>query len=191
MEFEAGLADGPRTATTPLDMIWHTEDAKGGQRSACVAMQTYDTPYDDYPTALVSQQTQTLRKKIIDKPIQTTFENMVAWEGGSLTLKKQTFAYENKRQRNRDRQVNRVTDSKKGSRTEMTGRDNWRLKNRNKSKNISKSDTQTSLPCVPNSSEFICHVDSQMNQPIKQIFVLFSSGMAVSILLVCTGMVGR
>jgi len=25
MELEAGLADGPRTATTPLDMIWHTE----------------------------------------------------------------------------------------------------------------------------------------------------------------------
>lgn len=27
----------------------------------------------------------------------------------------------------RDRQVNRVTDSKKGSRMEMTGRDIWRL----------------------------------------------------------------
>lgn len=25
MELEAGLAEGPRTATTPLDMIWHTE----------------------------------------------------------------------------------------------------------------------------------------------------------------------
>lgn len=25
MELEAGLADGPRTATTPLDMIWHTK----------------------------------------------------------------------------------------------------------------------------------------------------------------------
>lgn len=24
MELEAGLAEGPRTATTPLDMIWHT-----------------------------------------------------------------------------------------------------------------------------------------------------------------------
>lgn len=25
IELEAGLAEGPRTATTPLDMIWHTE----------------------------------------------------------------------------------------------------------------------------------------------------------------------
>lgn len=25
MELEAGLAEGPRTATTPFDMIWHTE----------------------------------------------------------------------------------------------------------------------------------------------------------------------
>jgi len=24
MELDAGLAEGPRTATTPLDMIWHT-----------------------------------------------------------------------------------------------------------------------------------------------------------------------
>lgn len=24
IELEAGLAEGPRTATTPLDMIWHT-----------------------------------------------------------------------------------------------------------------------------------------------------------------------
>lgn len=30
IEFEAGLAEGPRTATTPLDMIWHTK--KGGER---------------------------------------------------------------------------------------------------------------------------------------------------------------
>lgn len=32
MELEAGLAEGPRTATTPLDMIWHTGEAnKGGE----------------------------------------------------------------------------------------------------------------------------------------------------------------
>lgn len=33
MELEAGLAEGPRTATTPLDMIWHTErkQRKGGR----------------------------------------------------------------------------------------------------------------------------------------------------------------
>lgn len=33
IELEAGLADGPRTATTPLDMIWHTgEKNRGVQR---------------------------------------------------------------------------------------------------------------------------------------------------------------
>lgn len=35
MELEAGLAEGPRTATTPLDMIWHTEKKQrggGGER---------------------------------------------------------------------------------------------------------------------------------------------------------------
>lgn len=30
MELEAGLAEGPRTATTPFDMIWHTETNKNG-----------------------------------------------------------------------------------------------------------------------------------------------------------------
>lgn len=30
IELEAGLADGPRTATTPLDMIWHTEKKNRG-----------------------------------------------------------------------------------------------------------------------------------------------------------------
>ncbi len=30
MELEAGLAEGPRTATTPLDMIWHTERKQRG-----------------------------------------------------------------------------------------------------------------------------------------------------------------
>ena len=29
MELEAGLAEGPSTATTPLDMIWHTERNRG------------------------------------------------------------------------------------------------------------------------------------------------------------------
>lgn len=31
MELEAGLAEGPRTATTPLDMIWHTERKQRGE----------------------------------------------------------------------------------------------------------------------------------------------------------------
>lgn len=30
IELEAGLAEGPRTATTPFDMIWHTETNKNG-----------------------------------------------------------------------------------------------------------------------------------------------------------------
>lgn len=30
MELEAGLAEGPRTATTPLDMIWHTARKQKG-----------------------------------------------------------------------------------------------------------------------------------------------------------------
>lgn len=30
MELEAGLAEGPRTATTPFDMIWHTERKQRG-----------------------------------------------------------------------------------------------------------------------------------------------------------------
>lgn len=29
MELDAGLAEGPRTATTPLDMIWHTVNRQG------------------------------------------------------------------------------------------------------------------------------------------------------------------
>lgn len=32
MELEAGLAEGPRTATTPLDIIWHTEKPNKEQR---------------------------------------------------------------------------------------------------------------------------------------------------------------
>lgn len=182
MEFEAGLAEGPRTATTPLDMIWHTEEERRrggeGQRSACVE-KTCVTLYNNYPSALVSQQTQTLRKRSLKHPFEPP--QRIWWLGGETDVNKTDFCIWKQKDREmfRDRQVNRVTASKKGSRMEMTGQDIWRLKK--KKKNIPKSDTQTSLSCVRNSSKFICHIYSQMNQPVKLIIVRFCGGTDVSI----------
>lgn len=54
MELEAGLAEGPRTATTPFDMIWHTARKQRG------------VGWDDEDSGLKGEQRQQETKSVCD-----------------------------------------------------------------------------------------------------------------------------